>query len=219
MTKIAPSVLGVDFSKSSEWLKELEESNIDRIHWDIMDNEYVPNTGVDKNEIAELRPKTKLFFESHLMVSTPRDYLEDFCEMGNELFNFHVETQNKINSFEIISEIEDLGMKTGMTINNETNPESLVPFLEKLDLVLVMSVDAGFGGQSFNEKALEKISFLRKKIDEESLSCEIEVDGGVNAETGKKCVEAGADILVAGSYIFKNENGIKHAIESLINIK
>ena len=213
MVKVIASVLNADFSKKKEWLPQLNESEIDGIQWDIMDNKYVPNTGIEKQLIGELRPQTKLFFESHLMVVDPENYLEEMAELGTQLLTFHIETTN--NPKNIIKEINDFGMSAGIAINNKTPAEKIFPHLDKVDLSLVMSVEAGFGGQKFNPLALEKISLLRKKIDEEAIACEIEVDGGIKFETAKECVKAGADILVSGTGIFKHQKGIKEAIKEM----
>lgn len=214
--KIAASVLNADFSNWKKWLPELEAANADRIQWDIMDGKFVANTGVDKKYISMLKPRTKIFFESHLMVQKPEEYVEEFSENGTKLLIFHIEATKE--PLRLIERIEDFGMKVGMAINSKTPAEKLFPFLDKLDLGLVMGVDAGFGGQKFQENALQKISLLRGKIDSDMLDCKIEVDGGINPLTGKQCVEAGCDILVAGSFIFRHPEGIARAISELRKI-
>jgi len=213
MAKVAASVLDADFSKQGQWLKELEKARVDRIHWDIMDNRFVPNKGVPEYRIGEARKKTGLFFESHLMVEEPETYVSDFSIMGSDLLTFHVETTDK--PMKMITHIRTAEMKAGICVNNKTPVEEVFPYLVNCDLVLVMSVDAGFGGQKFNEKAIEKISALRKKIDSEELECEIEVDGGINEETGRLAVHAGADILASGSYLFRHPGGITSAVKKL----
>ncbi|HZX34824.1 hypothetical protein A2118_03470 [Candidatus Kaiserbacteria bacterium GWA2_50_9] len=215
MAEIAASVLDADFSKWKQWLPELEKAGIKRIQWDVMDNRFVPNKGIDKKFFAELRPRTKAFFESHLMVLEPEKYIREFAELGSQMLIFHVEATEK--PLKIIEMVEEHGMKVGIAINNETGAEKIFPYLDKVDLALVMGVQAGFGGQKFNPKALEKISALRKKIDSEELSCEIEVDGGINAQTAKKAVEAGVDVLVAGTGIFKHPKGIAEAVKELMS--
>ena len=215
MAEIAASVLDADFSKWKQWLPELEKAGIKRIQWDVMDNRFVPNKGIDKKFFAELRPRTKAFFESHLMVLEPEKYIREFAELGSQMLIFHVEATEK--PLKIIEMVEEHGMKAGIAINNETGAEKIFPYLDKVDLALVMGVQAGFGGQKFNPEALEKISALRKKIDEEELPCEIEVDGGINTETAKKAVEAGVDILVAGTGIFKHPKGISEAVKELMS--
>src|SRR3989344_1561850 len=215
MAEIAASVLDADFSKWKQWLPELEKAGIKRIQWDVMDNRFVPNKGIDKKFFAELRPRTKAFFESHLMVLQPEKYVREFAELGSQMLIFHVEATEK--PLKIIEMVEEHGMKVGIAINNETGAEKIFPYLDKVDLALVMGVQAGFGGQKFNPKALEKISALRKKIDSEELPCEIEVDGGINAQTAKKAVEAGVDVLVAGTGIFKHPKGIAEAVKELMS--
>ncbi len=211
MVKVAASVLDADFQKWREWLPKL--SKADRIQFDIMDKKFVPNKGLDKKRISELRPKTKLFFESHLMVEKPEQHIEEFAGLGNQLLIFHIEATDK--PLAIIEQIEEHGMKAGIAINNQTEAKTIFPYLDKVDLALVMSVQAGFGGQKFNSLALDKIHALRKKIDSGELDCEIEVDGGINLETAGQCVEAGVDVLVAGTGIFRNPKGIEKAIEEL----
>ncbi|MCR4335179.1 MAG: ribulose-phosphate 3-epimerase [archaeon] len=213
MVKIAASVLNADFSKWQEWLPELEKAKVDRIQWDVMDNKYVPNKGVDKKWLAELRNKTKIFFESHHMVLNPEKQVSEFAKMGSNMFIFHTETTKE--PLKLIEQIEKHEMKVGIAVNNKTPAEKIFPYLNKIDLALVMTVEAGFGGQSFVEKNLEKVHALREKIDSEKLDCEIEVDGGIDAKTGALCVDAGVDVLVSGSGIFKHPKGIVEAIKEL----
>ncbi|MEM4364200.1 MAG: ribulose-phosphate 3-epimerase [Candidatus Diapherotrites archaeon] len=216
MDKIVASVLDADFSNWKTWLKAIENSGIKRIQWDIMDNKFVENNGVDKKYIQILRPKTKLFFESHLMVNYPENYINEFAENGTQLLIFHLEsTKNPLN---LIEKIEDHGLKVGMAIDINTDQKKIYPFLDKIDLALVMSVKAGKGGQKFQEKVLTKIKELKKEIQNNELQCEIEVDGGIKPETAKKCLNAGANLLVVGSYIFKNPIGINAALEELKKI-
>ncbi|MEM4257300.1 MAG: ribulose-phosphate 3-epimerase [Candidatus Diapherotrites archaeon] len=216
MDKIVASVLDADFSNWKTWLKAIENAGIKRIQWDIMDNKFVENNGVDKKYIQILRPKTKLFFESHLMVNYPENYINEFAENGTQLLIFHLEsTKNPLN---LIEKIEDHGLKVGMAIDINTDQKKIYPFLDKIDLALVMSVKAGKGGQKFQEKVLTKIKELKKEIQNNELQCEIEVDGGIKPETAKKCLNAGANLLVVGSYIFKNPIGINAALEELKKI-
>ncbi|HZX20538.1 MAG TPA: ribulose-phosphate 3-epimerase [archaeon] len=213
MAIVAASVLDADFSKWKEWLPKLEEAKVDRIQWDLMDNKYVPNKGIDAKWIPELRKKTKIFFETHHMVEKPEKYVTEFSEMGSQLFIFHVETTKEPQK--LIEQIKENGMKVGIAVNNKTPIEKIFPYLNKVDIALVMTVEAGFGGQSFIEQNLEKVKVLRKKIDKEGLDCLIEVDGGVNTKTAPKCVEAGVDILVSGGGIFKHPKGIAEAVKEL----
>ncbi len=215
MPAITASVLNADLSKWKEWLPLLEKARVERIQFDIMDGKFVQNTGVPKNVVKELRPHTKIFFESHLMVEKPEENVREFAQMGSQLLIFHVEATAKPK--QMIHMIKDAGMKAGIAVNNKTPVEKIFPFLSESDLALVMGVDAGFGGQKFSHAALDKVSDLRKEIDSQGLSCEIEIDGGVNADTARKCVKAGADILVAGTFIFGHKNGIAEAVRELRN--
>ncbi len=201
MVKVAPSVLSADFSKIDEWLPAFESAKADMIQWDIMDNRFVPNTGVDMKWIPVLREKTRLFFDCHLMVEKPETYFEALNDYGADSITFHVEASKK--PLETIQKIRDLGLGAGIAINAKTKPEKIIPFLHKVDLALVMSVNAGVGGQKFIPGALQKVKKLDKEIKKEDMLCEIQVDGGINLETGKKAVAAGAEILVAGSFVFK----------------
>ncbi len=212
MPKITPSVLNADFSKMTEWLPQFEQAKADAVHWDIMDNEFVPNSEVKWSWILELRPKTKLPFDCHLMVKEPEDYVGKMAGIGADSITFHVEAAN--HPAKVIQQIRGEGMKTGIAINCQTPTEKILPLLEKVDVALVMSVNAGFGGQSFLSEALEKITLLKKRVEKEKLGCEIQVDGGINLETGKQAVQAGADILVAGSFVFKYKS-VKDAILEL----
>ncbi|VVB99360.1 Ribulose-phosphate 3 epimerase family protein [uncultured archaeon] len=211
--EVAASVLNADFSKWQEWLPQLEKAKVERIQFDIMDGKYVPNTGINKKTIAELRPHTKLFFESHLMVEKPEGYVKEFAENGTGLLLFHVETTKK--PIELIGSIQASGMKAGIAVNNRTPAEKIFPYLEKVDLALVMSVEAGSGGQKFNPAALEKIKALRQEIEMGGFGCKIEVDGGINAETAGQCVAAGADVLVAGTFLFIHPKVIFEAVKGL----
>lgn len=213
MPQIAPSVLNADFSKLEEWLPQFEKAGADAVHWDLMDNEFVPNTGVKWNWILELRPKTKLPFDCHLMVKEPEIYIGKMAGMGADSITFHVEAAP--HPEKIIQQIRGEGLKTGIAINAQTPAEKIVPFLDRVDLALVMSVHAGFGGQSFLLEALEKIALLKKTVEQENLDCKIQVDGGINPETGKKAVQAGADILVAGSFVFK----YKTVLDAILELK
>lgn len=212
MAKVGLSVLSADFNKINEWLPLVEKGKLDMIQWDIMDNKYVPNTGVELKNIPLVRKKTKLFFDIHLMVEKPHEYFSTLKNSGADSLTFHVETEKYPES--AIKKIRDLGLGVGIAVNNKIGVEKIIPFLPYVDIALVMTVEAGFGGQSFISSALDKVKVLRKEIDEKGYDCEIQVDGGINLETGKKCVEAGADILIAGSFVFKQDY-IPKAIRAL----
>jgi len=212
MAKVAVSILSADFRKADEWLPKLEEGQPDMIQWDIMDNKFVPNEGVDEKHIFQLREKTNLFFDAHLMVENPEERFERYEEWGVQNITFHVEAAKRPDY--TITLLHQLGLGTGVALNAETPVEKIIPFLPKIDIALVMTVNAGMGGQQFIEENLEKVRVLRKEIDKMGIGTEIQVDGGINPETGKKALEAGADILVAGSYIMKTDD-IVQAIKSL----
>jgi ribulose-phosphate 3-epimerase len=212
MPQIAPSVLNADFSRIEEWLPQFEKAKADAVHWDIMDNEFVPNTGVKWSWILELRPKTRLPFDCHLMVKEPELYIGKMVGMGADSITIHAEATE--NPKKILELIHGEGLKAGIAINAQTPAEKIVHLLNEADLALVMSVHAGFGGQSFLPEALEKIALLKKNIEREKLDCKIQVDGGINLETGKKAVAVGTDILVAGSFVFKYKS-VLDAIQEL----
>ena len=212
MAKVAVSILSADFNKVEEWLPKLEEAEVDMIQWDIMDSKFVPDTGIDEKYIMQLREKTNLFFDAHLMVENPEERFERYEEWGVQNITFHIEAAKRPDY--TITLLHQLGLGTGIAINSQTPAEKIIPFLPKIDIALVMTVEAGMGGQQFIEQNLEKVKLLRAEIDKMGVGCEIQVDGGINPETGKKAIEAGADILVAGSYIMKSPD-IVQAIKSL----
>jgi len=205
MVKIAPSILSADFGKLNEEIASIE-SYSDMIHLDVMDYHFVPNLTFGAPVIACI--KTKLPMDCHLMVENPELYLDQLAKIGAYSVTVHFEATNNLNS--LVAKIKELGMKASVAINPATVTQNLKDILPFVDMVLVMSVNPGFGGQHFIEIALDKIKEL-KKMKPDLL---IQVDGGINAETAKLCIQAGADILVAGSYIFGAENRQK-AIESL----
>jgi len=201
--KIAPSILSADFGKLNEEVASVEAFS-DWLHVDVMDNHFVPNLTIGAPVVAKL--ETKLFKDCHLMVSNPENLIEDFAKAGADAITIHAEAEGNIE--EMLEKIRSLGCKAGISIKPKTPVSAIENLLDKVDLVLVMSVEPGFGGQEFMESALPKIKELREKKPE----LDISVDGGINAETAKLTREAGANILVAGNYIFKAENreeGIK----------
>lgn len=212
LVKVAPSLLSADFSKIGKWLPQLEAAKADMVQWDIMDNIYVPNLGNKLSDIKLLRPKTKIFFDCHLMAQKPLGYLKQLKDSGADSATFHVETLK--DPLLAIKKIREAGLGAGIAVNNGVPVEKIFPFLGKVDIALVMSVQAGFGGQSFISSSLEKVKSLRKKIGKEGLSCEIQIDGGIDLKTGKLAVDAGADILVAGSFVFRHKSP-KEAILAL----
>ena len=209
---IAPSLLSADFSKLSDELKKVKESGCSWIHLDIMDGHFVPNLTFGPEVVAALRPQTDLFFDTHLMVENPERWVEPFAKAGSDLITFHIEATNDPRG--IIDQIKSFGKKVGITLRPGTELKVISPFVADVDLVLVMTVEPGFGGQSFLRDQVRKVSELRRLATEQGYKYWIEVDGGINSLTAKEVAEA--DILVSGSYLFaKGQSGFRDRVESL----
>ena len=200
MKKILPSILSADFANLERDIKELENIGIDMFHIDVMDGNFVPNISFGFPIIEAIRPKTDKVFDCHLMIANPENYVEQFCKVGCDMVSFHIEATNHTDR--LIQVIKANGKKAGIVLNPQTPIESIKYLLPKLDYVLIMTVNPGFGGQKFIPEMFEKIEELAKLREEKNYNFLIEVDGGVNVETSKACRDKGADLLVCGSFLF-----------------
>ena len=212
--QISPSILSADFSQLGNEIKRLEEGGADMIHVDVMDGHFVPNLTMGPPIIKSLRQYTNLPFDVHLMISPVQKYIKDYADAGADIITIHPEaTENLAVS---VDYIKSLNKKVGVSLNPKTKINSITNSLNKINLVLIMSVNPGFGGQKFMPEVLEKIKELKKIRDQKNLDFDIEIDGGINFDNNKLAIEAGANILVSGTTIFKNNNGdIKKNIDLL----
>ena len=212
MVLVAPSILSADFSKLGEEIKAVEHAGADWIHIDVMDGHFVPNITIGPVVVSKIRKISDIFFDVHLMIENPGKYVEQFAKAGADLITIHAEACDDILS--TINKVKDLGCKVGVSINPETSLDVIKEIIQNVDLVLIMSVHPGFGGQSFIEDVLPKIKKTRDIISKIDKEIHLEVDGGINDKTAKTAIEYGADVLVAGNFVFTNAS-YKDAIKSL----
>jgi ribulose-phosphate 3-epimerase len=212
--KIAPSILSADFMRLGGQVQEAEAAGVDRVQIDVMDGRFVPNITFGAGVVKCLRPITRLQLEAHLMVQPPEDFIESIAHAGADTIIVHQESTPHLHR--AIQHIHNLGKKAGVALNPSTPANLLSEVLESLQLVLVMTVNPGFGGQEFIPETLRKIRQVRTMILERGLNSEVEVDGGINLQTAPQVVEAGADVLVAGTAVFDHQQGIASAIQELL---
>lgn len=202
MMKISPSILSCDYGKIADELKDMENCGADYMHIDVMDGHFVPNITLGAPVVKCIKKATKVPFDVHLMISEPLKYIDDFAKAGADIVTFHTECDSPID--ETIDKILSHGIKASLTVKPATPVEDIFPYLDRLSMVLIMTVEPGFGGQSFMEDMMPKVSKLREEINRRGLNCEIEVDGGINEKTIAIAARAGADVFVSGNAIFSS---------------
>ena len=212
--QISPSILSADFSQLGNEIKKLEDGGADMIHVDVMDGHFVPNLTIGPPVIKALKKQSSMLFDVHLMISPVHKYIESYSEAGADIITIHPEATDDLQSS--ISKIKSLNKKVGVSLNPETKIDVIMNYLQQINLVLIMSVNPGFGGQKFMPEVLIKVKALKKIQEEKGLNFDIEIDGGINFDNSKIAIEAGANILVSGTTVFKSNNGdIKKNIELL----
>ena len=216
MIKVSPSILASDFSRLLEEIKSVEKAGADMLHLDVMDGMFVTNISFGLPVIESLRKKTDMIFDVHLMLEKPERYVKRFIDAGADILTFHLEATTQASS--ILDEIRSLGAKAAISVKPATPIQSVFPLLDKCDMVLVMTVEPGYGGQALIPETLDKVRKLKDEITSRNLNVDIQVDGGITAETAKEAIEAGANVLVAGSSVFKFDDRYI-AIESVRNAK
>ncbi|MCI2056005.1 MAG: ribulose-phosphate 3-epimerase [Oscillibacter sp.] len=201
MVKIAPSILSADFANLDRDIQKI--ATADYVHVDVMDGMFVPNITIGIPVVKSIRPVTQLPLDVHLMIMQPVRYVEEFCKAGADLVTVHVESDTEANIQAAIDKIHACGKRAGVVLKPKTPAEAVLPFLKDVELILVMTVEPGFGGQSFMADQMPKVQAIRKLIEQHNPACELEVDGGVAPDTCRTCIEAGANVLVAGSAVYK----------------
>jgi ribulose-phosphate 3-epimerase len=211
--KLAPSILSADFARLGEQVAEAANAGADYIHIDVMDGQFVPPITIGAQVVVAIRPWTGLPLDVHLMINTPERQLEQFAKAGADIITVHIETCPNIR--QVVKSIKDLGVKAGVSLNPGTPVSVVTKILPEIDLLLVMTVNPGYGGQPFIEATLDKIAALRAELDEKNLAAELEVDGGINVEVAPRVVRAGARVLVAGAAVFNSKKTVAQALKEL----
>jgi ribulose-phosphate 3-epimerase len=211
--KLAPSILSADFARLGEQVAEAANAGADYIHVDVMDGQFVPPITIGAQVVAAIRPWTGLPLDVHLMIKTPERQLEQFAQAGADIITVHIEACPNIK--QVVKSIKALGVRVGVSLNPETPASAVTEILPEIDLLLVMTVNPGYGGQSFIESTLDKIAILREELDKKALSAELEVDGGINTKVAPRVVRAGARVLVAGAAVFNSRKTVAQAISEI----